>query len=348
VADALARHPHAAVRRAVAGNPATSPALLAALLTGDGLPAVQRCLVCEQHRSLPPGETCGGTHRSAVRQIRYQALVHTAAPPQAVARFADHPSVTPRALVAAHEGLAQRTYARLAADPEPWVRREVARNPSVGKAVLRGLAEDRDHDVTRSLAHRPDVPLDLLARLARSTRTGPTLLPRVARADPMEVESLAAVADPALRMLVALRRDLPDGLRDALADDLDAKVVNAVAPHPGLGEARLLAMIDRHGHRVAAMVATNPDASPAVLERLAQGPSPARKALREIARHPNAPVAALLACLADRRARVEAAARPELPVDVLVGLLADADELVAAAAAANPSLPVGTMHALVP
>jgi hypothetical protein len=35
-------------------------------------------------------------------------------------------------------------------------------------------------------------------------------------------------------------------------------------------------------------------------------------------------------------------------VDVLVGLLADADELVAAAAAANPSLPVGTMHALVP
>jgi hypothetical protein len=39
-------------------------------------------------------------------------------------------------------------------------------------------------------------------------------------------------------------------------------------------------MIDRHGHRVAAMVATNPDASPAVLERPAQGPSPARKALR--------------------------------------------------------------------
>jgi hypothetical protein len=45
---------------------------------------------------------------------------------------------------------------------------------------------------------------------------------------------------------------------------------------------------------------------------------------------------------------VEAAARPELPVDVFVGLLADADDLVAAAAAANPSLSVGTMHALVP
>jgi hypothetical protein len=51
-------------------------------------------------------------------------------------------------------------------------------------------------------------------------------------------------------------------------------------PGPPRETGRLLAMIDRHGHRVAAMVATNPDASPAVLERPAQGPSPARKALR--------------------------------------------------------------------
>ncbi len=82
-------------------------------------------------------------------------------------------------------------------------------------------------------------------------------------------------------------------------------------------------MIDRHGHRVAAKVARNPNATAIVLECPARQPASARQVLREIARHPNAPLAALLACLADTQALPVAAARPELPSADLVDLLAD-------------------------
>ncbi|MFF1595439.1 hypothetical protein ACFVY0_46575, partial [Streptomyces sp. NPDC058286] len=47
VATRLATHPHAEVRRAVAGNEATSPATLAENLAAEALPAARRCLVCE-------------------------------------------------------------------------------------------------------------------------------------------------------------------------------------------------------------------------------------------------------------------------------------------------------------
>ncbi|WP_327372242.1 hypothetical protein [Streptomyces sp. NBC_01217] len=40
LAASLARHPHAAVRRAVAANEATPPQGLAMLITGEGLPEV--------------------------------------------------------------------------------------------------------------------------------------------------------------------------------------------------------------------------------------------------------------------------------------------------------------------
>lgn len=69
-------------------------------------------------------------------------------------------------------------------------------------------------------------------------------------------------------MLVAQRRDLPPALRNRLVSDPDAKVVKALAPHPGLTEAQLRAMVDRHGVHVLAKVATNPDAPPALLEHL--------------------------------------------------------------------------------
>ncbi|MER7672310.1 hypothetical protein ABTY61_28150 [Kitasatospora sp. NPDC096128] len=108
-------------------------------------------------------------------------------------------------------------------------------------------------------------------------------LPRIAAATPAEVAGLATAADPPPRMLVALRGDLADAIRDTLARDCDAKALKAIAPHPGLTEARLLAVIDRHGPRVAAKAATNPDATAIVLERLTRQPACARKAFREIA-----------------------------------------------------------------
>lgn len=275
--------------------------------------------------------------------MQQAALRNPATPIEAVISFVDHPSMLLRSALATRQDLPQQACARLAADPAPGVRADLAGNPTIDDALIRALAGDRDPDVRRKLAHRPRVPLDVLTRLARTTKIGATLLPRVAAARPAEVEELATSPDPAARMLVAHHRDLPPQIRDRLADDPDAKVVKALAAHPGLTEAQLRAMADRHGVRVLAKVATNPDAPPALLEDLVRHKPTVRKVLREVARHRRATASALLVCLADRRTRPVAADHPALPPPLIAELLADTDGEVAEAAAANPSLPVAVI-----
>ncbi|WP_217238476.1 hypothetical protein [Streptomyces sp. AC555_RSS877] len=362
VAAGLAGHPHAEVRRAVAANEATPPDVLTALLTGEGLPPARRYLVCD-HEATPfvhepqcpwpdcqlvSGASCDGSHESTLHAIQEAALRNPSTPAEAVVGFADHPSVLVRWALPARLDLPPEVYRRLAADPVPGIRADLAENPAIDDALIRTLADDRGNDVQRRLAHNPRVPLDVLTRLAGAARIGATLLPRIAAASPAEVQMLAQSPDPAARMLLAQRRDLPSAIRDALAGDSDTKVVKGIAPHRGLTEAQLRAMVDRHGVRVLAKVACNPDASPALLEDLTRHEPSAQKALREIARHRNATAQALLACLADRQARPWAAGHPALPPPVIVELLTDADWQVAEAAAANPSLPLSVMTDLVP
>ncbi|WP_307835216.1 hypothetical protein [Streptomyces adelaidensis] len=357
VAARLAGHPHAEVRRAVAANEATPPDVLAALISGEGLPPARHCLVCDREEppfahsprcarrdcDLPPGASCDGSHESTADTMLHAALQNPAAPAEAVAGFADHPSMLLRWALAARPGLPPEAYARLAADPIPGVRAGLAENPAIDDAVIRTLAGDDDPDVRRGLAHNPRVPLDVLTDLAATTRIGATLLPRIAFATTAETAELAQSPTPAVRMLLARRRDLPARIRDALAGDPDAKVVKAIAPHPGLSEARLHAMVDRHGVQVLAAVAANPEATPALLERVTTHTPPARRALREVARHPRATAPALLTCLTDERARPLAAAHPALPPQAVADLLTDPDPQVAEAAAANPSLPFTAM-----
>ncbi|MFF2523271.1 hypothetical protein [Streptomyces liangshanensis] len=361
-AAALARHPHAEVRRAVAANEATPPAVLAALITGEGLPPARWCLVCARERppfvhpascprrdcDLRPGDSCDGSHDSTVHLMRQMALRNPATPTRAVVGFADHPSSRLRRDLAARPDLPPEVSERLAADAAPAVRADLARNPAIGGPLIRAMAGDPDQDVRRALAHHPHVPLDVLGRLAGTTRLGPALLPRIATASPYEVEELTSSPDPEVRMLLARRRDLPAGIRDRLAADPDAKVANSVAPHPGLSEATLRATVGRHGVQVVAAVATNPDVTPALLEELTGHRPPVRKALRAVAQHARATAPALLACLADRQARPLAAGHPALPPPVVVELLTDADPATAEAAAANPSLPPAVMADLVP
>ncbi|MFE6870087.1 hypothetical protein ACFVFS_26460 [Kitasatospora sp. NPDC057692] len=360
LATALARHPHTAVRRAVAANDRTPPAVLAALLTGDTLPPADTCPVCERHTvpfehapdcglpdcPLPPGAACSGGHESAQHEIAAAVLAHPATPASAAAGFADHPSALLRAELAARTDLPADVHHRLATAADPRVREALAENPAIDEEVIRALAEDDDADVGRALAHHPRLPLDVLTRLSVRTRTGSTLLPRIATASAAEVARLAASPEPAVRMLVAERRDLPPAIRDVLAADPDAKVLKAIAPHPGLSEPLLRAMVARHGVRVAARVATNPDASPALLADLALHRPPVQKALRAIAAHPRATTPALTACLADRQARPVAAAHPSLPPDLLVELLGDPLPGIAEIAAANPALPPAVARTL--
>jgi uncharacterized protein (DUF2336 family) len=147
-------------------------------------------------------------------------------------------------------------------------------------------------------------------------------------------------------MLVAQRRDGPPEIRDRLAADPDAKAAKAMAPHPGLTEPQLRAMVDRHGVRVLAEVAANPGAPPALLEELVRHEPAVRKVFREVARRRAATALALLVCLADRQARPMAAGHPALPPSVIAELLADEDWRVVEAAAANPSLPPASMSDL--
>lgn len=362
VAARLAEHPHTEVRRAAAANEATPPPVLAALMSGEGLPPLRRCLVCDREEppfvhapdcrrrdcDLLPGASCDGSHESAVHDLLGAALRNPATPTEAVVGFVDHPSLLLRRALAARRDLPAELYARLGADPNPGVRADVAENPVIDGTLIRALADDDSHDVRRRLAHHPDVPLGVLTRLAGGTRIGATLLPRIAAASGAEVEELACSPDAAARMLVAQRRDLPAEIRDALAADPDAKVVKSVAPHPGPTGAQLRAMVGRHGIRVLAKVAANPDAPPALLEEVTRHEPPVRKALQEVARHRNATAAALLACLGDEEARPLAAGHPALPPQTIADLLTGTDRQVAEQAAANPSLPQKMMRDLLP
>ncbi|MFD0634456.1 hypothetical protein [Catenulispora yoronensis] len=362
IATQLAAHPHADVRRSVAANEATPPSVLASLLTGDGLPPALSCAVCDQETvpfvhdpncdrrdcSLPPGAACDSSHQSTVFEIQQMALRNPATPVDAATAFAGHPSMLIRVELAARVDLPAQVYSRLAQDPVPWVRATIAENPTIDENLMRALAVDRGHDVQRRLAHNPHVPLDVLSDVSTTTKIGSTLLPRIASATPREVEELATSANPSMRMLLAQRRDLPPHVRDALAEDPDAKVVKSIAPHPGLSDVQLRTMVTRHGGRVLAKVAANPDATAKLLEDLTQHRPAVQKALREVALHRNATAAALLACLANRQARPLAARHSALPPEVIVGLLSDEDWQVMEAAAANPSLPHSAMSELIP
>ncbi|MFG2822818.1 hypothetical protein ACGFX4_25725 [Kitasatospora sp. NPDC048365] len=358
----LAAHPYQDVRAALAGNPAAPPDVLAALLDGERLPAAERCTVCEREAvpfehdpscprtdcALPPGAACDGGHQSVTEKLRLQAVENPATPADAAARHADSPSALLRAVLAERADLPAATARRLAADPIPMVRAHLAANPAAGADLLRRLADDGYDEVRRAAAHNPAVPLDVLAAVATTTRLGPGAAPAAALAGPDELRGLATHRHPAVRRLAAQRTDLPDTLRDALAADPDAKVAAAVAAHPGLSDAQLRALADRFGAQVAAGIAANPDARPDLLTELVHRRPAARKALRAVARRPDAPADALRACLDDPKAGPLAAAHPALPPDLVVTLLHGPDQALAEAAASNPALPPAAMAALLP
>ncbi|MDX3536165.1 hypothetical protein PV721_17650 [Streptomyces sp. MB09-01] len=339
----LAADPSPDIRWKLASCPGLPPDVVTALAADPDVEVVSELALWTTE---PPEAARLARHPHP--EVRRAAAANPAAPAPAVSALAEDPELSLTWVFAERTDLPQAVHARVAADPRPGVRATLARNPGIGPELIRVLAADPEEDVRRSLAQHPRVPLAVLVGLAATLRTWPALLPRIAAAPPSELEELAASPHAAVRMLVAQRRDLPAHLRDALAEDRDAAVVRAVAPHPGLSEDRLRSMVSLHGVQVLAAVAANPDASGTLLEHLTRHRPPVRKVFKEVARHPNATGPALLACLADRTARPLAAAHPALPAATVTALLTDEDPRVAEEAAANPALPRTVMAGLVP
>ncbi|MFF5486566.1 hypothetical protein [Streptomyces virginiae] len=281
-------------------------------------------------------------------EVRLSVSANLSTPLEAVLALAEDPELPLKWALSERTDLPQALYARLVAESHPGLRIAFARNPGIGQELIRVLAADPEIEVRRAVAEHPYVPLDLLSELVVGDRAAWNALPRIAAATPAELTELAGSRHAAVRMLVAQRRDLPPHLREALAVDADASVVRAIAPHPGLSEESLRAMVARHGVQVLAAVAANPDASGPLLEYLTQHRPGVRRVLKEVAEHPHATGPALLACLADRTSRPRAAAHPALPPEAITELLSDEDHQVAEAAAGNPSLPRTVMVELVP
>lgn len=346
-AAALARHRHAAVRSALAGNGHAPASLLAALAVDGGQPAVEICHACQGQADRQTHRSCDhGVHAGAIQDIQLATVMNPATPPHVLAGFAGHPSALIRWQLARRRDLPSEVYRRLAADPIPGVRWDLAENPAIGEPLIRVLATDTSSDLRRRLALNPAVPLDVLATAATSARIGPTLVPRVATASAEELRRLAASGVRQLRMLVAQRPDLPPDLVNTLAGDPDPAVATSIASHPGLSPAQLRAIVTRHGARVFAGVARNPHCPTDVLYHLATHGRSGR-VYREIAGHANTSAATLLLCLAYPRALAPAARHPALPPSTIVELLDHPDTDVSDAAAANPSLPVHEMERLV-
>jgi hypothetical protein len=339
----LARHPHLAVRQAVATNGHTPPATLADLADDGGRPPARWCPGCDGSASSLPEMDCDGRHRGAVVWVETEVARNPATPPAVVAVLADHPNLSVRWAMTDRPDLPMDACRRLAGDPIPAIRADLAANPAIGPLLLRDLAGSGSPEVRYRVAENPLVSLELLAAVA-SKRTGPVVVPRIAAATEAEVWRLARWPVPAVRMLLAARPDLPAGVVDLLAADDDPRVLRAVAAHPTLTEAQLRSIVDGRGSRVAVAVAANPACPVGLLDELSRrGPS---RILRAVAEHPAASPAALLRCLGDDRARPLAARHPALPPAAVAALLDDDNERVVEEAAANPALPVAVMAAL--
>jgi hypothetical protein len=293
--------------------------------------------------AAPPPDTAWHDEPDAHPDVRRAADPTT--PPAEVAALLLHHHDMVRWTLAGRPDLPLGVQERLAADRIPGVRADLAANPCVvAESILRELANDEYADVRLCVAHNPSVPLDVLTRLAESTRIGPSRLPRVMTATDEELRLLVASPSARVRMLVAQRTALPADVFELLVADDDIRVAKGIAPHPVRGQGGVRALAARHGPGLFRMLATNPHCTPELLHHMARNAT-ARRTYRAVAEHPNTRAETLLLCLGDDTARRWAAEHPNLPTDVLVALVDDPD--LARHAAANPSLPVEVMERLI-
>ncbi len=318
--DALAHHPHAAVRVALAGNEDLSPEVLRSHFDDE---RPKRCYACSGEPDRQIHRSCDGGHDGAILDLRLALAKNPATPPDALAAV-DHKDLHSGWALAERTDLPRNAYASLARHPGPGVRWTLASNPAAIDLVPRLLADDPSREMKRAVALNPDVPLDLLAELAAQTRLGTIVPPRVLTATEAELRALAGSPVAQVRRLAAARPGLPADLAGRFVDDPDAGVAKTVAAHAVVTPDQLRVLASQYGRPLLARIALNPRCPADLANAIALDPDAPPKARRLVA------------------------GNPRLTPESLVAMLADADAEVVEAAAANLSLSVSEMARLLP
>ncbi|MGL5823682.1 MAG: hypothetical protein ACRCYU_02300 [Nocardioides sp.] len=171
--------------------------------------------------------------------------------------------------------------------------------------------------------------------------------------DPDELARLAESPDVDIRADVAENLNTPPEVLAGLASDPDMIVRNAVAEHLNTRPEDLAGLsveTDKEGDPcVRSVVAGNPSASLATLDRLARDSKHGVRA--QVAANVSAPPAALDHLAEDSSIEVRSAVAGNRSArgETLAKLVAEnpSDSRICSLAATNPSTPAGTLHALV-
>lgn len=249
-------------------------------------------------------------------------------PPDVVRTLLRHPSTEVRRRLAARADLSREQLLELAADPEVEVRTAVSVHPGLTEQDRAGI----DIDVTTADGDGHFGP------------DRPCLYGCYAKMPPLtDALRWAGSVNPLLRRRAARTPELPADLVTGLADDPDLGVRVLLAQHhPGAPPELLLrCFLEYHGcgrERLSALPQFPTDG----LAAFADHADPVVRRLVALDPHADPALVERLCADPDAAVRQAMAACPRLPVTRITALLDDPD--LAEHAAVNPALPVDRMH----
>ena len=182
-------------------------------------------------------------------------------------QLAAHEDAHIRATAARHPGLSPSDLERLAHDPEDIVRSGIATRRDLPHDLAVLLAEDPSKDVILSLLmNNAATDADLCRRLAQ--RHGPSNLLAQNVNTPADV--LTAINNATADLAVLANPNASDTLLRAMAriGPNDVGVITRISENPGAPLDLLETILDQHPE-MAAPMASNPNCTPALFERLA-------------------------------------------------------------------------------
>jgi hypothetical protein len=339
-----------AVLEGLASNPALPRPLLDRLVTRPGLAAEladRADLTAEHVRALLAHGDPTAVYRLLENGMvdpadvpivdESVALVLTGradADPALARALAFHPDPSVRASLPERAcSLPADVVALLARDPEPEVVAELVLFHALPPALATSLSRHPSPGVLRALASSPHTPASVLARLQ------PDGLVRELAANPATPPGVAANLLPhhASRYFLAGRPDLPPGVYEQLASELEPGILSRLAENPAVPVPVLRQLTGTRALR--RVLLRNPAIPLDLLEELAPaariGPDP-------VPRIASASPTELRALAASpvMQVRMMVAARADLPPDLFDGLVRADDPGVAAAVVVHPLVTV--------